>query len=121
LRDPDLPGAGPRAGVVLLHGLAGTSLLLRRLEKALRRAGFATLNLDYQSRKKPLDELAADIHPAVASFAAEHAGPTHFVALAHRSSAQCRRRPSDHHVPGGGTLSRILARILGSVTQDHLA
>jgi pimeloyl-ACP methyl ester carboxylesterase len=82
LRSLDDPGAGPHdgAGVVLLHGRAGTSLLLRRLEKVLRRAGFATLNLDYQSRKKPLDELAADIHPAVASFAAEHAGPTHFVA-----------------------------------------
>jgi pimeloyl-ACP methyl ester carboxylesterase len=67
------------AGVVLLHGIAGRSLMLRRMERALQRAGFATLNLDYQSRKKPLDELAEDIHPAIAAFAAEHAGPIHFV------------------------------------------
>jgi pimeloyl-ACP methyl ester carboxylesterase len=67
------------AGVVLLHGIAGRSLMLRRMERALQRAGFATLNLDYQSRKKPLDLLAEDIHPAIASFAAENTGPLHFV------------------------------------------
>ena len=49
------------------------------MEGALRRAGFATLNLDYQSRKKPLDQLAEDIHPAIAAFAAAHDGPLHFV------------------------------------------
>jgi pimeloyl-ACP methyl ester carboxylesterase len=42
-------------------------------------AGFATLNLDYQSRKKPLEDLAEDIHPAVAPFADENGGPIHFV------------------------------------------
>jgi pimeloyl-ACP methyl ester carboxylesterase len=67
------------AGVVLLHGIAGRSLMLRRLEKALQRAGFATLNLDYESRKKPLDRLAHDIHPAIAAFAASQPGPIHFV------------------------------------------
>jgi pimeloyl-ACP methyl ester carboxylesterase len=72
--------SSPRtAGVVLLHGIAGRSLLLRRLERALQRAGFATLNLDYQSRKKPLDELADDIDPAIAAFAAKLDGPLHFV------------------------------------------
>jgi pimeloyl-ACP methyl ester carboxylesterase len=65
--------------VVLLHGIAGRSLMLRRLEKALQRAGFATLNLDYASRKKPLDQLADDIHPAIAAFAASQHGPLHFV------------------------------------------
>ena len=67
------------AGVVLLHGIAGRSLMLRRLERALQRAGFATLNLDYESRKKPLEQLAEDIHPAIASFTASLQGPIHFV------------------------------------------
>jgi pimeloyl-ACP methyl ester carboxylesterase len=53
--------------------------MLRRMERALQRAGFATLNLDYQSRKKPLEELACDVHPAIAAFAAKHDGPLHFV------------------------------------------
>ncbi|CCE00995.1 alpha/beta fold hydrolase [Bradyrhizobium sp. STM 3809] len=72
--------SGPRnAGVVLLHGIAGRSLMLRPLEKRLQRAGFATLNLDYESRKKPLEQLAEDIHPAIADFAASVDGPVHFV------------------------------------------
>lgn len=67
------------AGVVLLHGIAGRSLMLRRLERALQRAGYATLNLDYESRKKPLEALAEDIRPAIADFEAGLEGPLHFV------------------------------------------
>jgi pimeloyl-ACP methyl ester carboxylesterase len=69
-----------RPGVVLLHGIGRTSRSLRRLERALQEAGFATLNLDYQSRKKPLDALAGDIHPAIIDFAEANKGPLHFVA-----------------------------------------
>ena len=67
------------SGVVLLHGIARTSRSLRTLERALRGAGFATLNLDYPSREKPLDPLADHIHPAVAGFADLHKGPIHFI------------------------------------------
>jgi len=72
-------GARNRAGVVLLHGISSASLFLRRLEHALRREGFATLNLDYQSRKKPLEDLAEDIRPAIAAFADNNCDPIHFV------------------------------------------
>jgi len=67
-------------GVVLLHGIARTSRSLRKIETALRTSGFATLNLDYASRRKPLDVLAADIHPDVTAFANGIGGPLHFVA-----------------------------------------
>lgn len=71
--DHDHANAGsidPRSpGVVLLHGIARTSRSLRTLERALRAEGFATLNLDYPSRSKPLDALAADIHPRISEFA----------------------------------------------------
>jgi pimeloyl-ACP methyl ester carboxylesterase len=66
-------------GAVLLHGIARTSGSMRKLERALQVAGLATLNLDYASRKKPLEALAADIHPAIARFAAVIEGPLHFV------------------------------------------
>lgn len=66
-------------GVVLLHGIAGRSLFLKKLERALRRSQFATLNLDYQSRRKSLDALAADIHPDVERFVCNIDGPVHFV------------------------------------------
>ncbi|MBV9564797.1 MAG: alpha/beta fold hydrolase [Bradyrhizobium sp.] len=68
-----------RGGVVLLHGIAVGAWTLKRMERALRARGFATLNLDYASRKKPLDALADDIHPAVSDFARRLDGPLHFV------------------------------------------
>lgn len=69
----------PPGGVVLLHGIARTSRSLKVMERALARSGFATLNLGYRSRRKPLLELASDIHPRVAGFAAAIDGPIHFV------------------------------------------
>jgi pimeloyl-ACP methyl ester carboxylesterase len=65
--------------VVLLHGIGRTSRSLGKLEQALQQAGFATLNLDYPSRRKPLDLLAEHIHPAVVDFVEPKKGPIHFV------------------------------------------
>ncbi len=70
---------GPSSpGVVLLHGLARTSRSLRKMERALQDAGFATLNLDYASRLRPIEALVEDIHPAISGFA-ESAGSLHVV------------------------------------------
>jgi pimeloyl-ACP methyl ester carboxylesterase len=66
-------------GVVLLHGIAMGSWTLKKLERALQRRGFATLNLDYASRKKPLEQLAEDIHAPIQAFASRLDGPIHFV------------------------------------------
>ena len=68
-----------RDGVVLLHGIARTSRSLRTMQVALETAGFNTLNLDYASRRKPLDVLAEDIHPRIAGFAEKVDAPLHFV------------------------------------------
>ena len=65
---------------MLLHGIARTSRSLNRIESALQGSGFATLNLDYQSRNKSLDVLAADVHPEIVRFAGSIDGPVHFVA-----------------------------------------
>lgn len=69
----------PSDGVVLLHGIARTSRSLNRIESALQGSRFATLNLDYASRKKPLDALAADIAPDITRFAERTDGSIHFV------------------------------------------
>ena len=66
--------------VVLLHGIARTSRSMRKLELALQETGFATLNIDYASRKKPIAALVDDIHPAIARFSAGGYAPLHFVA-----------------------------------------
>ena len=65
-------------GVVLLHGIARTPRSLRHMERALQRGGFATLNLGYESRKYPLEDLVDSIHPEIAPFAAG-VGALHFV------------------------------------------
>ena len=49
------------------------------MQLALERAGFATLNLDYASRRKPLEGLAEDIDPAIQHFADRVDGSIHFV------------------------------------------
>ncbi len=67
-------------GVVLLHGIARGARSLRRMQTALNVAGFATLNLDYQSRAKSLEALVNDISPAITKFASDLDGPMHFVA-----------------------------------------
>ncbi len=49
------------------------------MQAALHVAGFATLNLAYDSRRKPLEALADDIHPAITRFAGATPGLLHFV------------------------------------------
>lgn len=66
-------------GVVLLHGISRTALSFRKMQMALERAGFTTLNLDYASRSKALEALAEDIRPAIQPFADRIDGCVHFV------------------------------------------
>nr|WP_210262734.1 alpha/beta fold hydrolase [Bradyrhizobium brasilense] len=63
----------------MLHGISRTARSFRRMELALKAAGFATLNLDYDSRRKPLDVLAEDIRPSLDRFAESLDGSVNFV------------------------------------------
>jgi pimeloyl-ACP methyl ester carboxylesterase len=65
--------------VVLLHGISRTSRSFHKVQKAIEAAGFATLNLGYDSRHKPLQSLAEDIHPAIQRFVQDIEGSLHFV------------------------------------------
>lgn len=75
----DAPATPAQDGVVLLHGIGASARSFRRMARALERNGYATLNLDYPSRRKALDALALDIHPAVTRFAGNLGGQVHFV------------------------------------------
>ena len=66
-------------GVILLHGISRTARSFRKMQAALQAAGYATLNLDYASRRKALEGLAEDIHPSVQRFADSIDGSVHFV------------------------------------------
>jgi pimeloyl-ACP methyl ester carboxylesterase len=74
--------AGARAapdGVVLLHGISRTSRSLREMQTAIEASGLATLNVGYASRRKTLQALAEDIHPAIERFVDRTEGSVHFV------------------------------------------
>jgi pimeloyl-ACP methyl ester carboxylesterase len=66
-------------GVVLLHGISRTARSFRKMQTALEGRGFVTLNQDYASRRKALEALAEDIHPAIQRFADGVDGSVHFV------------------------------------------
>jgi pimeloyl-ACP methyl ester carboxylesterase len=52
---------------------------MHKMQRAIEAAGFATLNVDYASRRKGLEMLAEDIHPVITRFAETIEGSTHFV------------------------------------------
>jgi pimeloyl-ACP methyl ester carboxylesterase len=72
--------SSPETAVVLLHGLGRTRWALARMERALRRAGYATLNRSYPSTRHPIDRLAREVVGARLA-EAERAGArrVHFV------------------------------------------
>lgn len=58
------PGLAPAAEcVVLLHGLARSSMSMNRMASRLEEAGFATVNIDYPSREYTVEELAETAVP----------------------------------------------------------
>ena len=69
-----------RECVILLHGLARSRHSLERMEEALRLEGFTPVNLDYPSRRKPIEALALEaIPPALARCEEAGAPAIHFV------------------------------------------
>lgn len=69
--------------VILLHGLARSPASLRKLELALRDAGFATCNLGYPSTRHPVEVLAREhVLPQIRACLGDSgamAGPVDFV------------------------------------------
>ena len=64
--------------VLLLHGIARTPAAMARLEHALQSHGARTLNLGLATRRLPLEDLAQQVHRALAGLAAD-AAPLHVV------------------------------------------
>jgi triacylglycerol lipase len=52
-----------RECVVLLHGVAMSSWVMRPIARALEKDGYRVINLSYPSRRMPLEELARDFLP----------------------------------------------------------
>lgn len=65
--------------VVLLHGIIRRASSMSPVEGALRRKGYATLNVDYPSTRHSLEEIAELVHPAISAFNEGNEGALHFV------------------------------------------
>lgn len=70
-----------RECVVLLHGIAMSSWVMRPLERALTAAGYRVINVSYPSRRMSLEQIAGEFLPAeLARHDALAAPRLHFVA-----------------------------------------
>jgi len=92
------PGAGHRPDhVILLHGMKRTSSSMKEIAAALENEGYRTLNLDYPSSEKPIEELAEQIHERISSQVPPGA-PLHFVT--HSMGGILARYYIKRHRPG---------------------
>ncbi len=64
--------------VIILHGIARTSRSMHKIEKALLSAGYDVMNVDYPSRKEPINVLAEIVYEKIKQ-SAQKAERTHFV------------------------------------------
>lgn len=73
--------AAPSKGcVVLLHGLMRSARAMSPLEIATKEAGYYTVNIDYDSLKAPIEELAPQaIDQGLAECRQHHKQPIHFI------------------------------------------
>ena len=58
--------------VVLLHGLSRTSRSMRPIKKALEKNGYSTFNVNYPSRKNPIEELSEFVLEKINQNFADH-------------------------------------------------
>lgn len=89
MKEPEDASASNRAGVshvkspagtvILLHGFVGLPIMSRPQARMLRRAGFETRELGYDSWGNSLSQICDRLLPRVARIAERSDGPVHFV------------------------------------------
>lgn len=102
--------------VVLLHGLGRTHRSMLKIEEKLSGAGYITVNLDYPSRSKTIESVAAENVPlALAQCLSNHSETIHFVS--HSMGGIIVRKAMKDNKPN--TLGRVV--MLGPPNQGSLA
>ena len=69
----------PAGTVILLHGFGGLAVMSQPQAHMLRRAGFETREIGYDSWGKSLEQVSDRLTPRIARIAEHARGPVHFV------------------------------------------
>ncbi len=87
--------------VVLLHGLKRSRFSMKKIEKALTKAGYNTCNINYPSNRLPATGLVAHINERIIDCFGNDAGPIHFVTHSMGGIMVRALAESDSHPPIG--------------------
>jgi pimeloyl-ACP methyl ester carboxylesterase len=112
--------APARECVILLHGLGRTAFSMLPMSRALQEAGYATVNIDYPSRRLPIETLAASALPRGLAQCHEAGSDTVHIVTHSMGGLLTRQFLSENQIPSLGRVVMMGPPNQGSAVADRL-